>query len=165
MNLERGFRRLVVTISFAAATAGLVVTGYDTYKTFRYVSANKKYAACIKEATSWTPTVEDFLNCLTESKLPELLSYHRFVARSVPRWAKRVQGANRGTYDPSIINDPRFADLSAAEQAKILGNLSNESYTLALLPLIWGILLTTGLGAIPWGVFYLVRWIVQGFKE
>src|SRR5262245_43598110 len=41
---------------------------------------------------------------------------------------------------------------------------SNESYALAILPLIGGLILSAALGAIPWGVFYLVRWIVQGFK-
>jgi hypothetical protein len=30
--------------------------------------------------------------------------------------------------------------------------------------LTWGVFLSAGLGALPWGVFYLVRWIVQGFK-
>gem|GEM_PF-3921188 len=43
--------------------------------------------------------------------------------------------------------------------------MNTQSYTLALLPLIWGTLLSLGLGAIPWGVFYLVRWIAWGFKE
>jgi hypothetical protein len=41
--------------------------------------------------------------------------------------------------------------------------MSTESYTMALRPLISGISVSTLLGAIPWGVFYLMRWIVHGF--
>ena len=41
----------------------------------------------------------------------------------------------------------------------------SASYTLALLPLIVGIPASVGFGMVPWGVFYLVRWIVRGFRE
>jgi len=41
--------------------------------------------------------------------------------------------------------------------------MSTESYTMALRPLISGLFVSTVLGAIPWGVFYLMRWIVHGF--
>ncbi len=44
-------------------------------------------------------------------------------------------------------------------------HMHSASYPLALLPLIVGILASAGFGAIPWGVFYLVRWIVQGFSD
>ena len=42
--------------------------------------------------------------------------------------------------------------------------MSTESDTLGLRPLIWGFFVSTGLGAIPCGVFYLMQWIVHGFR-
>ncbi len=59
MNLERGLRRVVLTVFFAAIGAGLTVTSYDAYKTVRYVSATKEFVACSKAVKSWTPTAED----------------------------------------------------------------------------------------------------------
>ena len=60
MNFEGGLRRIVLTISFAAAGAGLVVTGYDIYKTTRYVRATNEFVACSEESERWTPTMKDF---------------------------------------------------------------------------------------------------------
>jgi hypothetical protein len=40
---------------------------------------------------------------------------------------------------------------------------ASGSYGLAMFPIVWGVILSACLGAIPWGVFYLARWIVQGF--
>jgi len=44
-------------------------------------------------------------------------------------------------------------------------SMTNQSYSLVLVPLIEGIIVTTFLGAVPWGLFYLVRWIIQGFND
>jgi hypothetical protein len=60
MNLEHGFRRLALSISFMAAAIGLAVTVYDTYKTVRYVSEGKELGKCVNDAMTRRPTVDDF---------------------------------------------------------------------------------------------------------
>src|SRR5262249_22589637 len=60
MNLDRGFRRLVLSISLAGVAVGLVVTGYDTCQTIRYVSQHKEVGRCVNNALARRATVEDF---------------------------------------------------------------------------------------------------------
>jgi hypothetical protein len=147
MNLERGFRRIVLTISFAAASAGLVVTAYDTYEYIEYVSGKKNWVACVEEIHSRTLTEEDFW---VKAAREDLLSdcKHFSTDRPTPFFPAMTQWYTTGReYNPVLrvwITPP--------------------SYTPALVVFIGGILASTGLGAIPWGVFYLVRWILQGFK-
>ena len=50
MNLEAGFRRLALTISIVGVVFGLVVTGYDTYKTVLHVKFNKDSQDCFEKA-------------------------------------------------------------------------------------------------------------------
>ena len=144
MNLERGFRRIVLTISLTAAGAGLVVTVYDTYKTAQYVSANKKYAPCITEADQ-LPT-DDVIQKIMKDN-PGVSRENAILAYIAAR--ERLC--------------PEYPEYPMTLWYKV--PLDAESYMLALLPLLWGVLVIAGLGAIPWGLFYLVRWFVQGFKE
>jgi len=154
MNLERGFRRLVMTISLAAASAGLLVTGYNTYKTVQYVSANKKNAACITEAQSkaksWTDVEEaDVLKQIKEDN-PHLSDESVRLLLEMSRSKSRDCRLPKPEYPTTVLYEVP---------------LNAEAYYAGLVPLIWGILVSTGLAAIPWGVFYLVRWIAHGFKE
>ena len=186
MNLEGGFRRVVLTISFAATGAGLAVTGYDTYKTAQYVRATNEFVACSEETKYWTPTLEDF------KMLPD-------TARPVATVEAKIGDVELGP--PSGPPDEKMSDAERSRWTQAARNYrsmrrcdifvgfpahldramklwygtswlplwatspSSQSYSLALLPLIWGVLITTGLGALPWGMFYLVRWIVQGFSD
>ena len=73
--------------------------------------------------------------------------------RSGPACLKKIDKLSEAAENPDSrekVWEPQYTD--------------QQTVWLALLPLIWGTLLSLGLGAIPWGVFYLVRWIVQGFK-
>src|SRR5215471_124907 len=59
MNLERGFHRITLAISLAAAIGGLVVTGYETYETVQFVSATKLFLKCSDDehklpSSQWT---------------------------------------------------------------------------------------------------------------
>ncbi len=40
-----------------------------------------------------------------------------------------------------------------------------DSYTLVLLSVILGLVLSAAARAVPWGAFYLVRWIARGFGD
>lgn len=171
MNLEQGFRRIVLTVSFAAASAGLVITGYDTYKTVQYVSGNKNFMDCAKATESWTPTVEDF-KLLPDERRPRAAPKLDDVER-LKRWTKAARDyrlLNCG-YFLNGIALPAHLDRAWKLTFNLLWYTTGwippwhtTTYTTVLLPLIWGFLVSTGLGAIPWGVFYLVRWIVRGFK-
>src|SRR5262245_27605954 len=50
MNLEAGFRRIALTVSIVGVVFGLVVTGYDTYKTVLHVRSNNEWGQCVKQA-------------------------------------------------------------------------------------------------------------------
>jgi hypothetical protein len=172
MNLERGFRRLVLTVSFAAASAGLVVTGYDTYKTVQYVSGNKNLVECVKATESWTPTVEDF-KLLPDEWRPRAAPKLDDVER-LKRWTEAARGYRVGNCGHFLdgIAIPAHLDRPWELTNKLLWYTTgwfppwhSASYTLALLPLILGVLVSTGLGLMPWGVFYLVCWVVRGFRE
>jgi hypothetical protein len=145
MNLERGFRRLVVTVSFAAASVGLLVTRYDTYRTVKFVSGTNRFVACSED--------------------PKLLNLTVPIEGvSVPYCLTILSDAGLPDHLKHVIAPP----ISACPCWWIdwlPDTVTTSSYTLALLPLIGGVLMSTGLGVLPWAAFYLVRWIVQGFKE
>ena len=128
--------------------------------------------ACTQATESWTPTVEDFKRLPDEWK-------PRIAPGQKPDDVERFNGWTKAA---RAYRDSNCFDLVAGlgwpehlDRAMKLWystdwiplwatSMSNQDYTLALLPLIWGVLVSTGLGAIPWGVFYLVRWIAWGFK-
>lgn len=149
MNLERGLRRITLTISLAALIAGLLVTGYDTYRIVQHVSAMQEYGACLREAESFPDKPDKACN-LMDRNSKELGCYYILNNSAANRlWPTHLGYVLQFTivWAPSLATNGEY-----------------ELYTMALLPLIIGVLLSTGLAAIPWGVFYLVRWIVYGFK-
>jgi hypothetical protein len=92
MNLERGFRRLVLTVSLAVAGAGLVVTAYDTYKTIRHVRATNEFVACSEEAEHRTPTAEDFTS-LPEEWRPKIVPPEKLDdAERLKSWIEKARG-------------------------------------------------------------------------
>jgi len=156
MNLERGFRRLVLTISVAGVAVGLGVTGSGIYGTIQWVTATNNRVACMEKA----PTVEEFRR-LPDFYKPEGKKLEDVDA--LKEWTEAVRSHRflEGCKFPRRNDVPRsvFRGISR-------GNFENsQSYSLVMLPLILGLSFTACLGAIPWGVFYLVRWIVQGFIE
>jgi hypothetical protein len=146
MNLERGFRRIVLTISFTAASAGLVVTAYDIYKYIEYVSGIKKWVACVEEIHSRTPTEEEFWTKFGRKGPSDC--EHFSTDRPTPFFPVMTH------WTTTFYSYDSVAGFS----------ITLPSYTPTLVLFIWGVLVSTGLGAIPWGVFYLARWIVHGFK-
>jgi hypothetical protein len=186
MNLEKGLRRVVLTVSLAAAGASLVVTGYDTYKTTRYVLATNEFVACSEETEQWTPTVEEFKMlpdaarpvATVEAKIGDV----EMGPRSGPP-DEKMSDAERSRWTQAARNyrSMRCGDIRVSLPAHLdramklwygtswlplwATSPSNQSYSLALLPLIWGVLISTGLGALPWCMFYIARWIVQGFSD
>lgn len=133
MNLERGFRRLTLTISLAAIIGGLLLTVYTIHRTIIYVSGMRAFMACSEDPKG---VAEVCASILVNSAIPDL--YRRL-------------GFFWWDWRDSLL--------------ELFFSMTNQSYSLVLIPLIDGIIVTTFLGAIPWGLFYLVRWIVRGFNE
>ena len=135
MNLGRGFRRIVLTIPFAVASAGLVVTAYDTYEDIAFVSGINKWFACANEIKSRTPTEssEDFwTQAGSDGRLSDCEHF--------------TQG--RPTPSPFF---PRFTTFFWSTATEIPIDKFHLAYTRALLPLTRGVLLSTVFGALPWG--------------
>lgn len=140
MNLERGFRRLTLTISLAAVTAGLILTVYAVHRTVIHVTGMRAFMACSEDPKLLG---EACLSILVNSAIPE--PFGRLI-------------------DPPPGHAFFWLDWLDS-LLSLFFSMTNQSYTLVLVPLIEGIILTTFLGAIPWGLFYLTRWIVRGFSD
>jgi hypothetical protein len=171
MNLERGFRRLVLTVSLAVAGAGLVVTAYDTYKTIRYVRATNEFVACSEEAEHRTPTAEDFTS-LPEEWRPKIVPPEKLDdAERLKSWIEKARDYRQHLCGYILITLPVHLDRAIQLWYETdwlplwATSPSGQSYSLALLPLFWGIVMSSGFSALPWGVFYLLRWIVHGFRS
>ena len=148
---------------------GLVVTSYDTYKTVLHVRFNNEWGQCVKQAEQWVPSPGDKTfpgeweperkAIIPLDDLPSRTFYARYYLASLcDDHFRGLAGLPAHLHRAIRSWDNAFLVPLWAESP------SNQSYALAILPLIWGLILSAALGAIPWGVFYLVRWIVQGFK-
>ena len=135
MNLERGVRRLTRTISLAAIIAGLLLMVYATHRTITYVSGMRAFMACSEDPKSVAEVCASIL-IRANSAIPE--PYRRL-------------GFFWWNWRDSLLD--------------FFFRMTNQSYSLVLIPLIGGFIVTPFIGAIPWGLFYLVRWIVQGFND
>ena len=146
MKFERGFRRLTLTISFAAVIVGLLVTAYAIRLTVVSVSGTRAFMACSEDTgplSKMSGHAEICAAILVNSAIPE--PFHRLITPYVGEaffWWEWLD---------SLLS--------------LFFSMTTESYTLVFTPLIEGIIATTFLGVAPWGVFYLVRWIVQGFSD
>ncbi len=146
MKFERGFRRLTLTISLAAVIVGLLVTAYAIRLTVVSVSGMRAFMACGQDTgllSNMSTHPETCAAILANSTIPE--PFHRLITPYVGEaffWWEWLD---------SLLS--------------LFFSMTTESYTLVFTPLIEGIIATTLLGVAPWGMFYLVRWIVQGFTD
>lgn len=164
LNLERGFRRITFVVSLAVL--GL---------------------AC--RLIAW-PAVVNVLDALSWVKLP-----HRFVVQTNagPYLVGSTRAMTndqlrllflREEIDPNGDERINLLHVDLATTAREFVGRSDSWDDLLKIPrghaiispprpVWWGISVfllpylvgTIGLAFIPWGVFYLVRWIVRGFKE
>jgi len=145
MNLERGFCRIVGTVSLAFFFAALGLTGYITYRGAYFLSANATYRKCVRQAgyDLWVPGLRG------EEELAR----------------ERKMGQQQGVFYRCRLK----ANFSKDSPPNVLYGLWGDVWTEWSLGKF--ILLTSGIGvmlsvaavAITWGVFYLIRWIARGF--
>ena len=59
----------------------------------------------------------------------------------------------------------RFRDTETWRPTEEHLHMTDDTYKVVLLRSVWGVLLSAGLAAVPWGCFRLARWIVRGFQS
>lgn len=145
MNLERGFRRIVGAVSFALFFVALGLTSYVTYRATSFLSARAIYKNCVRQAgyDLWIPGLKgEELNRVIHAGERQGVFNRCSTIASFPEEAP-----------PNILYDlwgPFWRDWSINKFVLLTGGV--------------GVLLSVGVAAITWGVFYLIRWIVRGFQ-
>ena len=148
VNAERGFRRVVLAASVAALCLGLGAVGLLTFKAARVQSAQNWYTACVRHAGHdlWKPGLQG------------------------AEWQRAYEATPKHVLDDCRLaaDFPEYAFPDAVFDAfNILGFSSLDwpvSKVLALSVAI-GAALSAGVAAVPWGVFYLARWVARGFRD
>lgn len=230
LNLERGFRRVVTTLSIALVCVGLGLTGYESYLTVQYVSAygewsrsSERRLACLRatdaQADRTIPPARDLT-------LRRWRAYQRHVEEALREaqkdsWALPNPAKERSNmeqlqevlrrYDSDFAAAPAeverllvFALIKSHEEKLHPEQIEEErwwrwayvpfsekysecphadalppwcepclwgvpwdgdSNEMVVFPLILGLVLSAGLGALPWGVFCILRWIARGFRD
>jgi len=140
MNLERGFRRITLVVSLAAVIAGLATTAYAIRLTVISVSLMKSQDLEAVPCDDPERTARGWLCWNTDIPKP----FGRFIA---PRFGEEV-----------------FWWIWLDSLLSLFFRMTTDSYSLVLFPLIEGIVGTTFIGLVPWGMYRLGRWIAYGFK-
>lgn len=162
MNLERGLRRIVLLVSLVIGAASFSAVGLEVSAAAHYQAAKRAYERYDASFQAW-------------------LAQHPVSETEVAARVRALRQSRRGghimPYGPD--QDEAVAELSAImdrgdmrpEHARHSGLAIVDEPALRrpwwTWPLRWavplGLGLALGLTALPWGVFYLVRWIVRGF--
>lgn len=146
MNLERGFRRIIVTISLALFFTALGLTGYVTYRAASHISANATYRKCVRQAgfDLWVPGLR-----------AEDLDLMRKIGDQQGVYVRcRETAGFAKTAPPAILYQLwgfYWSEWSLGKVILLTGGL--------------GVLLGVGAVVITWAIYYLGCWLVKGFKD
>ena len=145
MNLERGFRRIVRVVSLALFFSALGATIYITYRATLFLSAEDIYRNCVRQAgyDLWMPH-------LMGEELKRMIE----AGQRQGVFEKCSATANFPEEPPPnvlyVVWGPAWRDWPIGKFVLITGGL--------------GVILSVGAATIAWGMFYLSRWIVRGFR-
>ena len=138
---ERGYRRLTVGVSLVLLCAGLALTARDSYRVMELYGAQTVEATC-REYNARRPTTETQEEC-------ERVVTDDYLSRPFSRVFHVLITVAMGTFLRESVFVFTVAGFMAAH---ILAFTAGFGLAVSLL-----------LAAIPWVVFYSVRWIVRGF--
>lgn len=138
---ERGYRRLTVGVSLVLLCAGLALTARDSYRVVELYNAQTGEAAC-REYNARRPTTETPQEC-------EPVALDDYLSRPFSRVFTVLVTVATGTF----LRESGFVFNVAGFMATHI-----LAFTVAL-----GIAVSLILAAVPWVVFYSVRWIASGF--
>ncbi len=162
MSLERGLRRIVLVVSLVIGAASFSAVGLEVSAAAHYQAAKQAYERYEASFQAW-------------------LAQHPVSETEVAARVRALRQSRRGRVvsQYALDRDEAVAELQAImdrgdvrpEHARQSGlaivqepDLRRPWWTW---PLRWAVPLglgfALGLTALPWGVFYLVRWIVRGF--
>src|SRR5207249_1927281 len=141
MNLERGFRRLTFSVSLAALGVALGLTAFDMLRVVRYVSAEKRSYACVREATSWAPTADDFARVRVRwdwSESPDRAKWNRF-AESVASSSSPGECLTHDSRLPEHVRRAFAAWFDADLVPSWAKQIDADMRALVILALAWGV--------------------------
>ncbi len=158
MNFERGAQRIVLVLSIGVLCAGL---GLVAQAVWQKAEERAEQARFMAEQRAFA---EMEAAC---RRLGLVLRREAGVTPLLPP-DRRCRPRTRDDIPPELLQ-PDFSDLMAPAPDR--GPLATWVVWLGH-PTLWGpfatavlgALVSAGLAALPWGVFYLVRWIVRGFR-
>ena len=150
MNLERGFRRIVGTVSFTLLFGTLVPNVYVTYRHARWLSAQATYRKCVRQAgyDLWVPGLQG-----KEREQMYQMGEQQGILGRCEKMAFTPLGPPLDVRDlPEMLDlwGLSMLEMSPGEWILLNGGI--------------GVLLSVGTAAIPWVMFYLIRWFVRGFQ-
>jgi hypothetical protein len=138
---ELGYRRLTVGVSLVLLCAGLALTARDSYRVVELYNARTSEAAC-REYNARRPATETPDEC-------ERVVADDYLSRPFSQVFHVLLTVAMGTF----LRESVFVfDVASFMATHIL------AFTVAL-----GIAVSLLLAAVPWVVFYSVRWIARGF--
>jgi hypothetical protein len=134
---ERGYRRLTVGVSLVLLCVGLALTARDSYRVVELYSAQTREETCRRYSTE-----SKQLEC-------ERVSIDEYLSRPFSFVFDAITTFTVATFHRESTF---FVDLLGFAAGHIL------AFTVCL-----GIVVSLILAAVPWVVFYSVRWIARGF--
>ena len=153
MNFERGIRRLFVVVSCAIGATSATAVGFEVWGVAHYQAERRAHARREESFQAWLaqhPITDAQVKAHQPlAKLPLKKAIDNYLAgpdavESELRW-EHARGSGLEQYvNPPYARRPWW------------------DWPLTRVVLL-GVGATIGLTALPWGLFYLVRWIVQGF--
>jgi hypothetical protein len=163
---EQGFRRLTLVASIGGLCAALTLTAVDVLLVTRYVSAEQRSYSCLRAASGWAPPLDDFVRVRVRWDWSD--------SRDSAKWTELAESAVTSarlgeclTHDRHLPEHLRraFATWFDSDLVPVWARTIDVGIrTPVVLVLTWGTLLALISAAIPWPLFYVLRWIVTGFR-
>jgi len=139
---ERGYRRLTVGVSLVLLCAGLALAARDSYRVVELYNAQTSEAAC-REYNARRPATETPEEC--ERVVPD-----DYLSRPFSRVFHVLMTVAMGTFLRENVFVFNVAGFMAAHILAVTAG--------------FGLAVSLVLAAVPWVVFYSIRWIVRGFN-
>ena len=134
---ERGYRRLTAGVSLVLLCAGLAIAAHDVYRVIEYQNEATIAAECFRDAG------------LDQKKREACSSPNLYSSRA---FSIAFEALVTLTWWGS----------SADTMVRVVGAIVDHVFAVTL----WlGLIVTLALAALPWAVFYSVRWIARGFLQ
>lgn len=162
MNLERGFKRIVLVLSVITALGSGVFALAESNSYFG------RRAECAKALNAWwrkNEAAQDKIESLAREKIREREEelQHKWPRRRI---TGREMEEIRSQAEREIVGSPPggWECVPFIEYARAREHERDPYGPLIMTAIITALATAIG-GAVPWGLFYLVLWILRGFRN